>query len=173
MSQSNLVFRLNMRKYQPRQQNCCGSNTNMKESVSIHEVFLFFVATKFFSKWIGQHDQNHKSAHLKSCSVWQSSIIFTFTFTTITSTIFTTTIIITITCRAAGLSQITSAACLNALLALCSPSAAITFHYNHDNDHGQDDHGHCSPLLGHFWRPQPRQPSPSAGSPALEHPSPG
>ena len=29
-------------------------------------------------------------------------------------------------CRAAGLSTMTSAACLRALLALCSPSAAIT-----------------------------------------------
>ena len=31
------------------------------------------------------------------------------------------------TCNAAGLSLMTSAACLRALLALCSPSAAITW----------------------------------------------
>ena len=46
--------------------------------------------------------------------------------TTITTTIITT-IIILVTCKAAGLSAITSAACLRALLALCSPSAAITW----------------------------------------------
>ena len=34
---------------------------------------------------------------------------------------------VTFTCSAAGLSVITSAACLRDLLALCSPSAAITF----------------------------------------------
>ena len=36
------------------------------------------------------------------------------------------TTIIMVTCKAAGLSMITSAACLRARLALCSPSAAIT-----------------------------------------------
>ena len=36
------------------------------------------------------------------------------------------TIIMMVTCKAAGLSMITSAACLRARLALCSPSAAIT-----------------------------------------------
>ena len=34
--------------------------------------------------------------------------------------------LIIITCKAAGFSEITSAACLKARLALCSPSAAIT-----------------------------------------------
>ena len=48
---------------------------------------------------------------------------------TITTTIMATIIImiILVTCKAAGLSAITSAACLRALLALCSPSAAITW----------------------------------------------
>ena len=45
---------------------------------------------------------------------------------TITNTIITIMILL-VTCKAAGLSAITSAACLRALLALCSPSAAITW----------------------------------------------
>ena len=40
--------------------------------------------------------------------------------------IIITKMILLVTCKAAGLSAITSAACLRALLALCSPSAAIT-----------------------------------------------
>ena len=43
-----------------------------------------------------------------------------------------------VTCRAAGESAITSAACRSALLALCSPSAAITLdHHHHHHRHHQ------------------------------------
>ena len=38
-----------------------------------------------------------------------------------------------VTCKAAGFSEITSAACLRARLALCSPSAAITLLWSCDN----------------------------------------
>ena len=48
------------------------------------------------------------------------------TIITITTNIIATMIVL-VTCKAAGLSAITSAACLRALLALCSPSAAITW----------------------------------------------
>ena len=58
---------------------------------------------------------------------------------TITTTMIATMILL-VTCKAAGLSAITSAACLRALLALCSPSAAIT--WTRGGDYHCDQHCH-------------------------------
>ena len=66
-------------------------------------------------RWLNRHLQSRRTIIAKTFLM----------ITTITTTIIAM-IILLVTCKAAGLSAITSAACLRALLALCSPSAAIT-----------------------------------------------
>jgi len=71
-------------------------------------------------------------------------------------------------CRAAGLSEMMSLASLRALLAFCSPSAAIT--WNSSLRRHQELQASTLPSLWPLWKPQPRLPWLSGGSGAVSRP---